>query len=51
VAYESNCLEEVCGSCAVLINGEAAMACSALVHKLEKDPSAAYRDSSIDHSS
>lgn len=34
VAYESNCLEEVCGSCAMLINGKAAMACSALVHKL-----------------
>jgi succinate dehydrogenase / fumarate reductase, iron-sulfur subunit len=36
VAYESNCLEEVCGSCAMLINGQAAMACSALIHKLEK---------------
>lgn len=35
VAYESNCLEEVCGSCAMLINGRAAMACSALVHKLK----------------
>ena len=36
VTYDSNCLEEVCGSCAMLINGRAAMACSALVHKLEK---------------
>jgi succinate dehydrogenase / fumarate reductase iron-sulfur subunit len=36
VTYESNCLEEACGSCAMLINGRAAMACSALVHKLEK---------------
>jgi hypothetical protein len=36
VAYESNCFEEVCGSCAMLISGQAAMACSALVHKLEK---------------
>lgn len=36
VTYDSNCLEEVCGSCAMLINGRAAMACSALVQKLEK---------------
>jgi succinate dehydrogenase / fumarate reductase, iron-sulfur subunit len=36
IAYESNCLEEVCGSCAMLINGRAAMACSALVHKLQQ---------------
>src|SRR6266481_2654361 len=36
VTYDSNCLEEVCGSCAMLINGKARMACSALVDKLEK---------------
>src|SRR5581483_1392333 len=36
ITYDSNCLEEVCGSCAVLINGRARMACSALVDKLEK---------------
>lgn len=36
VTYDSNCLEEVCGSCAMLINGRAAMACSARVNKLEK---------------
>ncbi len=36
VTYESNCLEEVCGSCAMLINGKAAMACSSLISKLEK---------------
>ncbi len=35
VAYDSNCLEEICGSCAIRINGRAAMACSALVDKLE----------------
>ena len=23
IAYDSNCLEEVCGSCAMLINGRA----------------------------
>jgi succinate dehydrogenase / fumarate reductase iron-sulfur subunit len=36
VNYDSNCLEEVCGSCAMLINGKARMACSALVDQLEK---------------
>ena len=36
ITYDSNCLEEVCGSCAMLINGRAAMACSSLVHKLEQ---------------
>jgi succinate dehydrogenase / fumarate reductase, iron-sulfur subunit len=34
IAYDSNCLEEICGSCAMLINGRASMACSALVDKL-----------------
>ena len=29
IVYDSNCLEEVCGSCAMLINGRARMACSA----------------------
>jgi len=27
ITYDSNCLEEVCGSCAMLINGKARMAC------------------------
>src|SRR6266498_5555818 len=31
ITYDSNCLEEVCGSCAMRINGKAKMACSALV--------------------
>ncbi len=35
VSYDSNCLEEICGSCAMLINGKARMACSALVDSLE----------------
>jgi succinate dehydrogenase / fumarate reductase iron-sulfur subunit len=35
ITYDSNCLEEVCGSCAMLINGRAAMACSCLVDKLK----------------
>ena len=34
VTYDSNCLEEICGSCAMLINGKASMACSALVDRL-----------------
>ncbi|MGH9671137.1 MAG: succinate dehydrogenase iron-sulfur subunit [Terriglobales bacterium] len=36
ITYDSNCLEEVCGSCAMLINGRARMACSALVEKLDQ---------------
>lgn len=36
VTYDSNCLEEICGSCAMLINGKARMACSALVDSLEQ---------------
>src|ERR1700691_1273567 len=35
VTYDSNCLEEVCGSCAMLINGRARMACSALLDHLD----------------
>jgi succinate dehydrogenase / fumarate reductase, iron-sulfur subunit len=36
ITYDSNCLEEICGSCAMLINGKARMACSALVDNLEQ---------------
>ena len=36
ITYDSKCLEEVCGSCAMLINGRARMACSALVDQLEQ---------------
>ena len=39
VAYEANCLEEVCGSCTMLINGRTRQACSALVDKLLVDNS------------
>jgi succinate dehydrogenase / fumarate reductase iron-sulfur subunit len=39
IAYESNCLEEVCGSCTMLINGRVRQACSALVDRLlEQQP-------------
>jgi len=34
VVWDSNCLEEVCGSCTMNINGSVRMACSALVDKL-----------------
>jgi succinate dehydrogenase / fumarate reductase iron-sulfur subunit len=33
-AWEASCLEEVCGSCAMLVNGEVRMACTALVDQL-----------------
>jgi succinate dehydrogenase / fumarate reductase, iron-sulfur subunit len=36
ITYDSNCLEEVCGSCAMLINGRARMACSSLIDHLEQ---------------
>ncbi len=36
VVWDSNCLEEVCGSCTMNINGRVRMACSALVDKLEQ---------------
>ncbi|MEY3369516.1 MAG: hypothetical protein RLZZ361_186, partial [Cyanobacteriota bacterium] len=34
VSFECSCLEEVCGSCTMLINGKVRQACSALVDKL-----------------
>lgn len=36
VAWNSSCLEEVCGACTMRINGQVRQACSALVDKLEK---------------
>jgi len=36
VIWESNCLEEVCGSCSMVINGVPRQACAALVDKLEQ---------------
>ncbi len=39
VAYEVACLEEVCGSCSMLINGQVRQGCSALVDRLlEEQP-------------
>ena len=34
VVWEAACLEEVCGSCTMVINGRVRQACSALVHEL-----------------
>src|SRR6266702_2792064 len=57
IAYDSNCLEEVCGSCAMLINGKARMACSALLDKYDQpiklEPLSKFplvRDLSVDRS-
>ena len=36
VVWESNCLEEVCGTCTMVINGKVRQSCSALVDQLEK---------------
>lgn len=36
VVWESSCLEEVCGSCSMVINGRARQACSALVDQLKQ---------------
>ena len=37
VAWQCNCLEEVCGACSMVINGRVRQACSALVDNLLKD--------------
>ena len=36
VAWEASCLEEVCGSCTMVINGKVRQSCSALVDQLEQ---------------
>ncbi|GAW93572.1 succinate dehydrogenase iron-sulfur subunit [Calderihabitans maritimus] len=38
VVWECNCLEEVCGACTMLINGQPRQACSALIDKIEQEP-------------
>src|SRR3974390_2692741 len=57
ITYDSSCLEEVCVSCAMLINGKARMACSALLDNLEQpiriEPLSKFpviRDLSVDRS-
>lgn len=34
VVWEQGCLEEVCGSCSMLVNGYPRQACTALIHKI-----------------
>ncbi|HZI66943.1 MAG TPA: succinate dehydrogenase iron-sulfur subunit [Thermoanaerobaculia bacterium] len=58
VVYDRACLEEVCGSCAMRINGVARMACTALVDALDQpielEPLAKFpvvRDLSVDRRS
>jgi succinate dehydrogenase / fumarate reductase iron-sulfur subunit len=34
VAWDSNCLEEICGACTMLVNGRVRQACSTLVEKV-----------------
>ncbi|EHL73081.1 MULTISPECIES: succinate dehydrogenase iron-sulfur subunit [Bacillus] len=36
VAWDMNCLEEVCGACSMVINGKPRQACAALIDKLEQ---------------
>ncbi|MFQ5477560.1 MAG: succinate dehydrogenase iron-sulfur subunit [Candidatus Binatia bacterium] len=36
VVWESNCLEEVCGACTMVINGRVRQACSTLIDNLEQ---------------
>lgn len=36
IAWEANCLEEVCGACSMVINGVPRQACSTLLQDLEK---------------
>jgi succinate dehydrogenase / fumarate reductase iron-sulfur subunit len=36
VVWDANCLEEVCGSCTMIVNGRVMQACSALVDNLEQ---------------
>jgi succinate dehydrogenase / fumarate reductase iron-sulfur subunit len=37
VAWDCNCLEEVCGACTMLVNGRTRQACSTLVDQILKD--------------
>ncbi len=57
VAWEMNCLEEVCGACSMVINGKPRQSCTALVDKLEQpirlEPMATFpvvRDLQVDRS-
>jgi succinate dehydrogenase iron-sulfur subunit len=58
IVYDRACLEEVCGSCAMRVNGVARMACTTLIDSLEQpvklEPLAKFpvvRDLSVDRGS
>jgi len=36
IAWDMNCLEEVCGACSMVINGQPRQSCTALIDKLEQ---------------
>src|SRR5436190_23911424 len=38
VAWDSSCLEEVCGACTMLVNGKPRQSCTALVDNLPAGP-------------
>jgi succinate dehydrogenase / fumarate reductase iron-sulfur subunit len=57
VVWECSCLEEVCGACTMVINGEVRQSCTALVSQLGKtitlEPAASFpvvRDLAVDRS-
>jgi succinate dehydrogenase / fumarate reductase iron-sulfur subunit len=37
ISYESGCLEEVCGSCSMLVNGKPRQACTAIIEPILKE--------------
>lgn len=41
-AWEAACLEEVCGSCTMYVNGQIRQACTALIEEVGKETSAGY---------
>src|SRR5574338_631459 len=41
VVWEAGCLEEVCGSCSMLINGKPRQACSAIIDRLIQESGSA----------
>jgi len=58
VTWDSNCLEEVCGACTMLVNGRVRQSCSALVERLRQpivlEPMSKFpviRDLMVDRSS
>ncbi len=36
IAWDMNCLEEVCGACSMVINGKPRQSCTALIDQLEQ---------------